>query len=414
MVQGFVRTGLSSRMRKGVAGRLEEKGHASQLGISTINLQRLRGGGMTCSGWTVRFDNVAETAYCNIQQNHAPHSVCSESCAAGQRMLIREGEPPCCYNCVLCPEGEVSNHTDATDCMKCPEDQWPNESRDLCMPKTEEYLSFSEPLGAILSSVSTFGFLLASSVLCIFIKHGDTPIIKANNKTLSYFLLVSILLCFPCSLLFIGRPGRVHCWLRQGLFSTLFSFAVSCVLAKTITVVIAFRATKPNSSLRKWVGSAIPNSVILTCSKTQVLIYGIWLASYPPFPDRNNQAFRGRMLLECNEGSPSFHYCMKIFLGLLALVTLVVAFLARKLPSGFNEAQHITFSMLVFTSVWLSFIPAYLSTTGKYTVAVEVFAILSSSAGLLGCIFAPKCYIIIVRPKMNTREHLMGKYLLKN
>ncbi|XP_078525047.1 extracellular calcium-sensing receptor-like [Lissotriton helveticus] len=345
------------------------------------------------------------------EYTQAPVSVCSRSCVAGQRILIREGRPKCCYDCVPCPEDEISNHSDAIDCMKCPDDQWPNQNQDLCIPKVVEYLSFHEPLGTTLSSLTALFFLLTASVLCVFTKHRGTPIVKANNRTLSYILLVSILFCFPCSLLFIGRPERVHCWLRQGLFTTFFSFSISCVLAKTITVVIAFRATKPNSSLRKWVGPTIPNSIITICPITQVLMYITWLATYPPFPELNKQAFKGRIVLGCNEGSPYYHYGMKLFLGLLALVTMVVAFLARKLPSGFNEAQHITFSMLVFTSVWLSFIPAYLSTTGKYTAAVEASAILSSSAGLLCCIFATKCYIIILRPEMNTREHLIGKHL---
>uniref|UniRef100_A0A1B8Y5T1 G-protein coupled receptors family 3 profile domain-containing protein n=1 Tax=Xenopus tropicalis TaxID=8364 RepID=A0A1B8Y5T1_XENTR len=340
-----------------------------------------------------------------------PISMCSDSCIPGYRKNSREVEFSCCYDCVPCAEGHISNTTDMETCIQCPEDQWPNDNRTICIQKITEFLSYEDPLGQSLAAVSVLSSLTVISVLLIFIKYHKTPVVKANNQTLSYSLLLSLTLSFLCCFLFIGRPQKVTCLLRQVTFGINFTLSVSCVLAKTVTVAIAFNATKPGSKIKKWVGTRVSLCLVLLCSLLQVGICLVWLISSPPFPDYDTHTYTGTMILQCNEGSVSAFYTVIGYMGFLSGLSFIVAFLVRKLPASFNEAQLITFSMLVFCSVWVSFIPAYLSTKGKYMVAVEIFAILASSAGLLGCIFIPKCYIILFRPEQNTRRGLTGKRL---
>ncbi|XP_033022404.1 vomeronasal type-2 receptor 26-like [Lacerta agilis] len=306
-----------------------------------------------------------------------PLGLCNDRCQPGYSRKKKEGLPFCCYDCASCPDGMISNQT--------------------------------EPLGFALAALALLFALVTSLVLGVFSRNGDTPIVKANNRDLTYTLLLALLLCFLCSLLFIGQPHPVSCSLRQTAFGIIFSIAVSCVLAKTITVVLAFMATKPGSRMRKWVGKSLANSLLLACCSLQATICAVWLCTAPPFPDVDMNSLAEEIIVECNEGSATMFYCVLGYLGFLAIVSFTVAFLARKLPDSFNEAKFITFSMLVFCSVWLSFVPSYLSTKGKQMVAVEIFCILASSAGLLACIFFPKLYIILLRPDLNSKDHLIRR-----
>ncbi|KAM8939588.1 vomeronasal type-2 receptor 26-like [Pelodytes ibericus] len=339
-----------------------------------------------------------------------PQARCNDPCPVGHRKSSKGGYHACCYDCVRCSEEGVSNTTDSESCDRCPDTEWPDEENVKCIPKTYIFLSYEEDImAAVFSFISILFLFILILILGVFFVFRDTPIVRANNRNLSFLLLVSIMLTFLCVFLFLGRPVDMTCMLRQTSFGIIFSVSVSSILAKTIMVCIAFKATKPGSYWRKWVGVKVANSTVLMCSSVQVLINVIWLSISPPFQEFDMHSYPGKIIIQCNEGSVIAFYSMLGYMGILAAMSFVLAFMVRTLPDSFNEAKYITFSMLVFCSVWIAMIPAYLSSKGKDMVSVEIFAILASSAGIVGCIFFPKCYMLLMRPEMNSRRQLLGK-----
>ncbi|KAJ0063795.1 hypothetical protein NL108_006748 [Boleophthalmus pectinirostris] len=335
----------------------------------------------------------------NGNQTHVPLSVCSSICPPGTRKAIKLNFPICCHDCVVY----------AIECVRCLPEFWSNDERTDCIPKQVEFLSFSDTMGITLTAISLFGSLCTCIVVLIFSWNRNTPIVKANNSDLSFLLLLSLTLCFLCSLTFIGKPTQWSCMLRHTAFGITFVLCISCILGKTIVVLMAFKATLPGSNVIKWFGQAKQKAIIASCTLAQVIICTVWLVVAPPSPRRLMPRESAIVILLCEEGSAVGFSLVLGYIGLLACICLLLAFLARKLPGNFNEARLITFSMLIFCAVWVAFVPAYISSPGKYATVTEVFAILASSYGLLGCIFAPKCYIILLRPEKNTKKYLMSK-----
>ncbi len=299
--------------------------------------------------------------------------------------------------------------TDSIDCLTCSRETWPNQAQDQCIPKTLEFLSFHEPLGIILWAFSAFGACAALAVICVFVMYRKTPVIRGNNIELSFLLLLFLCACFLIGLTFIGKPTDWLCQIRYPAFGISFTLCISCILAKTVVVLMAFRATLPGSNVMKWFGPAKQRSSVILCTLVQALICIIWLTTKPPVASYNTKFLSATIIVECAVGSETGFWCVLGYIGFLASLCFLLAFLARKLPDNFNEAKFITFSMLIFFAVWITFIPVYVSSRGKYMVAVHVFAILASAFGLLLCIFSPKCYVVLLKPERNDKKHMMKK-----
>ncbi|XP_059930846.1 extracellular calcium-sensing receptor [Gadus macrocephalus] len=340
--------------------------------------------------------------------SQVPVSLCSDPCPPGSRQARRPGEPQCCFDCLPCAEGEISNQTDSTECTKCPEYYWSDKRKVECVAGVDDFLSVYDTMGIILITLTLLGVVMTTVITTVFHHFRATPIVRANNSEISFLLLVSLKLCFLCSLPFIGKPSTWTCRLRQAAFGVSFVLCLSCLLVKTIVVLLAFRSTGPGSGAMKLFGPAQQRTLILCTTAPQVCLCAGWLSAAPPFPFRNPmyQASTGKIVVECRELWPAGFYLVLGYIGLLASLCLLLAYLGRKLPDTFNEAKLITFSMIIFCAVWLSFIPAHVSSPGKFTVAVEIFAILASSFGLLLCIFVPKCFIILVRPENNVKKRM--------
>ncbi|CAJ0939584.1 unnamed protein product [Ranitomeya imitator] len=252
---------------------------------------------------------------------------------------------------------------DHTDCLKCPPDYWSNRNRDACIPKEVDYLSFGEPLGITFSAAAGFGICQTLLVIVVFIKYRNTPIVRANNLEISFLLLTSLTLSFIGTFTFIGEPSTCMCLLRQIVFGISFVLTISCILVKTLVVILAFTMSRPNQGVMKYFHPSHQRILVGFTTIIQLVICMGFLSSASSFTRKNREASTTKIIIECNRKSELAFLVSFGYIGLLAVICFILAFLARNLPGSFNEAKFITFSLLVFVVVWVSFIPGYFPST---------------------------------------------------
>ncbi|XP_078398347.1 G-protein coupled receptor family C group 6 member A [Cetorhinus maximus] len=332
-------------------------------------------------------------------------SNCSNQCQPGQIKLSPESQHTCCYNCANCSSNTYSETSDALQCYPCLADEWAPSGSASCHKKRNVFLDWGNGFSIVLLTLSAFGIVLIIVIAVIFTKNVNTPAVKSNGGTMSFIMLTSLLLSFLSVGFFIGKPNDITCRIRQCLFGISFTLAVSCALAKSLKILLAFNFNPANQNQLK----NLYNSGLITsfCTGLQVAICTMWLVFNGPRVNKDVNRLRKEILVECNEGSYVAYAVMLGYIAFLALICFTFAFKGRKLPENYNEAKFITFSMLIYFISWITFVPVYVTTHGLYLPAVEVVAILSSTYGILCCHFFPKCYIILFKKECNTTKSFL-------
>ncbi|XP_031203287.1 G-protein coupled receptor family C group 6 member A isoform X2 [Mastomys coucha] len=330
-------------------------------------------------------------------------SKCSKECSPGQMKKATGSQHNCCYECVSCPENHYSNETDMDHCLLCNnETHWAPVRSSMCFEKEVEYLDWDDFLALLLIALSLLGIAFVLAIGIIFTRNGKTPVVKSfGGLVVCYVMLVCHALNFASTGFFIGEPQDFACKTRQTLFGVTFTLCVSCILTKSLKILLAFSFDPKLTTFLKCLYRPVP--IVLTCTGIQVVICTLWLVLAAPTVEENISLPRV-IILECEEGSALAFGTMLGYITILAFICFVFAFKGRKLPENYNEAKFLTFGMLIYFIAWITFIPVYTTTFGKYLPAVEIIVILISNYGILCCTFFPKCYVILYKQKTNTKS----------
>ncbi|XP_038210035.1 metabotropic glutamate receptor 2-like [Zerene cesonia] len=336
-----------------------------------------------------------------------PESVCSAECELGQAKQYVEGES-CCWHCFNCTQYEIRSPYSETACVECPRGTLPDAARTRCAPIPELYLQPSSPAAIGAMTFSALGIILTILIVTLWILRSSTPVVRASGRELSFVLLTGILMCYLVTFALVLRPTDLLCSIQR--FGTGFCFTVvyAALLTKTNRIARIFDASKHSARRPSLIS---PKSQLLICSilvSIQVVIVVVWQLASPAraihhYPTREDN------MLVCDSYVDASYTIAFFYPVVLIVVCTVYAVLTRKIPEAFNESKHIGFTMYTTCVIWLAFVPLYFGTASHVPLRVTSMAVtISLSASVtLACLFAPKMYIILIRPERNVRANMM-------
>ncbi|XP_073511348.1 taste receptor type 1 member 2-like [Phyllobates terribilis] len=336
------------------------------------------------------------------ENNAVPSSVCSSDCLPGQEKH-QKGQFSCCFSCVSCEPGTYL-HKNGT-CMNCNADQWSTERSTDCYNKSRRYLTWNDILTIALFVTTVVGMLLTVVIIVTFIVCLSSPVVKAAGGKMCFLMLISLTVAYLSVLAYLGEPSIMKCIMRHPIYSIALTICFSYISIRSFQIVCIFKmASKLPATYDYWVKQNGQYICLAVLSGFQILISCLWISTKPPLPS-TMELSPDEDLLYCSQFGSIYNILQYGYNAFLSLLCFTFAYMGKELPKNYSEAKCITFAMLIYFVVCISFFTAQLIDVGEYITPINAGLALASLLGITGGYFFPKCYIIYCKPQFNTTKH---------
>ncbi|XP_063799075.1 taste receptor type 1 member 2-like [Pseudophryne corroboree] len=334
--------------------------------------------------------------------NVVPSSVCSAECLPGQEKQ-QNGQYKCCFICVNCAAGTYLNENGT--CENCSTEQWSTEGSTSCFNKAKRFLTWKDSMTIPLFVVTILGMLLNIGVMVTFTVHLSSPVVKAAGGRMCFLMLISLTVAYISILAYLGEPNIIKCIVRLPIYSIALTICFAYISIRSFQIVCIFKmSSKLPATYDYWVKQNGQYICLAIISGVQVLISCVWIIINPPTATTKELSSE-EVLMECSQFGSVYNILQYSYNALLSLLCFTFAYMGKELPKNYSEAKCITFSMLIYFAVCISFFTAQLIDIGEYVTPVYAGLALLSLMGVTAGYFFPKCYIIFCRPQFNTTKH---------
>lgn len=345
------------------------------------------------------FMNTNEEIYRDMIQTE---SRCSDICSAGLTNINFESDKYCCWTCILCAKNQFKSKAGNFKCNSCPQNTLPNENRTACLTRSIVYISYNDRYGAIILALSCSCMIFTGFVLFIFTIKRNTPIIRSSNFTMSFIQLLSHLLVFSMTILYIGKNTSSRCKFRVYGISIFYILTVVLTLIKITHILNVFNrrymVSKSQVQHQRRVNLlliigclAIFSVVVIVLEKTNEKV----IDEIAIITDTNYQIYH-----KCS--SDSSYFASILYVLILQIFCGIQSFRGRNIPGEYNEANCISYAMFLSTVLLLlSLLLKNSIKSYENSTLLESCLIMGSNLSLMAVLYGYKIGIIIFHPHKN-------------
>ncbi|CAG2217008.1 unnamed protein product [Mytilus edulis] len=352
------------------------------------------------------FSQVGDTERLFVNKQHRDDIyrgpiVCSHPCQYGYAKSVSDDR--CCWICTKCSGNQYSGEF---GCMSCPHGSHPNNNKSNCTPIHIDIMSFNDPAAIGTLTVSSIGIAACIVVIVVFTINRETPLVKATDLKLSLLLVFSLILSYGSSAAFLAKPSPISCGLIRYLLGLCYTLQYATLLTKTIRIYRLFQAKSPEK--KKFINSRSSITLTLLITFFHVLGLTAWIIFDRPETRVDYDEDSG--VLICDDAD-NYSYAISLSYSVALLMTCVYfAVKTRKIPDGFKETRFIAICSYTTCIIWLAFASTFFFTNNNIVRVLSLCITLSINSTVSLCVlFLSRLYIILFKPRLNTRERVMTR-----
>ncbi|NWR41731.1 TS1R3 protein, partial [Regulus satrapa] len=333
-----------------------------------------------------------------------PTSECFRRCQPGQIRRIK-GSNLCCYDCTDCSENTFWSGTDSTSCSPCPRHQWAPARSTSCRERGQRFLFWDEPLAVALAALAALTAALSCSAALLFLRHLRSPLVQAAGGGRSLLALLWLLLQSLSCCLYMGRPSGALCTLQQLSYALCLNGCFSAFVPKALEIALLTELPRSAPRLLRWVTRGRAWLLVAASFLVQVLLCFCHLHLGPDYLVADYESLPSEVLLVCGTQSWAAFALLHGYNSCLAFACFLCTFMVQSLGRRYNVARGITFATLIYFVIWIFFLVIFATLRTVLRAVTQICTILATTLGILASYFAPKCYILVFRPDLNTGDY---------